>query len=122
MEYKGKGWRKEEGGGLGFVADIPTGCWHRSVWRDLGGTINDKTNKSVELLASEEVSIFSDQGLLICSDGVVKWTWWLMEAIRSSETSVLTKARRRHIPEDGILHSHRRENLKSYIALTGWTL
>jgi hypothetical protein len=25
-----------------------------------------------------------------------------------------------HIPEDGILHSHRSENLKSYIALTGW--
>jgi hypothetical protein len=28
----------------------------------------------------------------------------------------------RNIPEDDILHSHRRENLKSYIALTGWTL
>jgi hypothetical protein len=27
-----------------------------------------------------------------------------------------------YIAEDGILHSHRRENLKSYIALTGWTL
>jgi hypothetical protein len=27
-----------------------------------------------------------------------------------------------YIPEDGILHSHRREGLKSYIALTGWTL
>jgi hypothetical protein len=27
-----------------------------------------------------------------------------------------------YIPEDGILNSHRRENLKSYIALTGWTL
>jgi hypothetical protein len=27
-----------------------------------------------------------------------------------------------YIPEDGILGSHRRENLKSYIALTGWTL
>jgi hypothetical protein len=26
------------------------------------------------------------------------------------------------IPEDVILHSHRSENLKSYIALTGWTL
>jgi hypothetical protein len=26
-----------------------------------------------------------------------------------------------YIPED-ILHSHRRESLKSYIALTGWAL
>jgi hypothetical protein len=26
------------------------------------------------------------------------------------------------IPEEDILHSDRRENLKSYIALTGWTL
>jgi hypothetical protein len=46
----------------------------------------------------------------------------LMEDTRSSETSVLTSATRRHIPEDDILHSHRRENLKSYIALTGWVL
>jgi hypothetical protein len=27
-----------------------------------------------------------------------------------------------YIPEDDILHSYRRENLNSYIALTGWTL
>jgi hypothetical protein len=27
-----------------------------------------------------------------------------------------------YIPEDAILHSHRRENLKFYIALTGWIL
>jgi hypothetical protein len=27
-----------------------------------------------------------------------------------------------YITEDGILHSHRRENFKSYIALTGGTL
>jgi hypothetical protein len=46
----------------------------------------------------------------------------MMEALSSSETSVLTRATRRNIIEDDILHSHRRENLKSYIALTGWTL
>jgi hypothetical protein len=38
-----------------------------------------------------------------------------MEANRSYETSVLTKVTRRNIPEEGILHSHRRENLRSYI-------
>jgi hypothetical protein len=27
-----------------------------------------------------------------------------------------------NISEDDNLHSHRRENVKSYIALTGWTL
>jgi hypothetical protein len=27
-----------------------------------------------------------------------------------------------YIPEDAILHSDRRENLKSHIALTGWIL
>jgi hypothetical protein len=36
------------------------------------------------------------------------------EAPGSSETVVLTRATRRNNPEDTILHSHRRETLKSH--------
>jgi hypothetical protein len=45
-----------------------------------------------------------------------------MEAIRSSESSVLRGSTRRNITEVGIFHRHRREYLKSYIASTGWAL
>jgi hypothetical protein len=41
-----------------------------------------------------------------------------MKAIRSSETSVLTRATQRNIQEDGILYSHRCENLK--LTIVDW--
>jgi hypothetical protein len=46
----------------------------------------------------------------------------MIGALGSSETSVLTRATRPNITEYGILHTHRLQKIKSYIALTGWVV
>jgi hypothetical protein len=54
--------------------------------------------------------------------GLLPLSTLMMEVVRSSEMLVPTRATPRHIPEDGIPHSHRSEILKSYIELTGWII
>jgi hypothetical protein len=65
----------------------------------------------------------SSEHLLLVADNVVPrtptLTTLMLKAPHSFESSVLTRATRRTIPEDCILHSNRREILKSYTALTG---
>jgi hypothetical protein len=41
----------------------------------------------------------------------------MIEAICFSEMAALTRATQHNIPEDGILHSHHYENLKSYMLI-----
>jgi hypothetical protein len=84
-----------------------------------------RTDVSKELSASFiRVTIIGELGLLRAASVVPNspTVTMMKEAQSFSETSVLTRATRRNIPQDTILHSHCRENLKSYITLTGWTL
>jgi hypothetical protein len=46
----------------------------------------------------------------------------MMEAIHSSETSILSRATPRNIPEDGILLSYLRQNFLFDTDLTSWAL
>jgi hypothetical protein len=85
-----------------------------------------RTDVSEELSASFiRVFLLSVRRLLVTASVVPSspiLVTLMKEALSSSKTSVLTRATQCNIPEDDILHSHRRENLTSYIALTGWTL
>jgi hypothetical protein len=58
------------------------------------------------------------------SDECIASIIWVTRIDELGKTLAVTRNRRtlRRNTKDDILHSHRREYLKSYIALTGWAL
>jgi hypothetical protein len=87
---------------------------------DIGNWIHDRPARNCRLVFLRSVRRLLVRASFDHSSPIL--VTLMKEALSSSETSDITRTTRRNIPEDAILHSHCRENLKPYIALTGWAL
>jgi hypothetical protein len=109
-------WRMVSSGMLRSVAHVRT-----DVSEELSASIIRVTRigelGTTLALTSNRVFLRSVRRLLVTASVVPSspiLVTLMKEVLSSSETSVLTRATRHNIPEVAILHSHRRENLKSY--------
>jgi sulfur relay (sulfurtransferase) DsrC/TusE family protein len=87
------------------------------VWEELNAIIIRMTRKLIFFLSHFEF-LRSVRRFIITADVVPSSSILvtrMMESQSSSETSAFTRTTRSNIPDDGILLSHRRENLKPYV-------
>jgi hypothetical protein len=89
------------------------------------GSYNNRSFGGTYRFRHQLVLLRSVLQLLVNANSIPSWlilSNLMIEAIRSYETSVITRAVERNTPEEFILRSHLCEKLKSYIELTGWAL
>jgi hypothetical protein len=89
------------------------------VRTDVTEELSDSLIRVTRIGELTTLSLTSSVRQLLVRDSVVPSSLILVtlmnEALSSTQMSVLTRATRHNITEVTILHSHRRENLKSYI-------